>query len=164
MRRVRVITIPCPNCGYDLSGVAAGCCPECGSAFTEADAVRVRGMRAALWQEQFDHLRAARTLWLAMLAAAAVPGALSIAARDWAAASLVLLAGLVGLTGLGAVLAVGARARAVVGDPERGGLGPSARLQTGVLVVTLPAFLIALPCVAFGVVALVSVGLAWIWS
>lgn len=156
--------IPCPSCGYDLRGVAVVRCPECGSEFTEEDVARVRGAQAALWQEQFDHLRAARTLWIAMLVAAAVPGAGAIAAGGWAVVSLAMLAGVVGVTGLAATMAVDTRARAILADPERGGLGPSSRLQTGVLGVTLPAFLVALPCVAFGVVALVSVGLAWIWS
>lgn len=156
--------IPCPSCGYDLSGGAGVRCPECGSEFTDEDVARVRGARAVLWQEQLDHLRAARTLWIAMLVAAAVPGAGAIAAGGWAVVSLAMLVGVVGVTGLAATLAADARACAILADPERGGLGPSAGLQTGVLVMTLPAFLIALPCVAFGVVALVSVGLAWIWS
>jgi len=162
--RLRPQSIPCPDCGYDLQGVPVSCCPECGSAFTEADLARVCERRAALWREQMDHLRAARALWIAMLVAVGVPACGFLLAGDWEIAWLALLACIAGLIGLAATLAVHARARSVVADPERSGRSPSGRLQVAVLGVTLPSFLIALPCVAFGVVALVSVGLVWLWT
>jgi hypothetical protein len=139
-------------------------CPECGSEFTEADLARVCEQRAALWREQMDHLRAARVLWIAMLVAVGVPAFGFLVAGDWEIAWLALLACIAGLTGLAATLAVQTRARLLVADPELGGRSPSGRLQVAVLGVTLPSFLIALPCVAFGVVALVSVGLVWLWT
>ncbi len=154
--------IPCLHCGYDLRGVPLSCCPECGAAFCDADLARAGQQWAVLWREQVDHLRAARTLWIAMIGVVVVAGGAFGVRGDWPVTYGAVLTGLLATTGLAGVLAVSARVRSLLGDPDRQGHAPSGRLQVAVLTVTLPAFLIAVPCLAFVGVGVIGVLLVWL--
>lgn len=156
--------LTCPGCGYDLTGTPLGVCPECGRGFTEQDLARAAVARRTAWQELLDHLAASTWMWSAMIGGMVVVIGLQWAVGFDETLALTLALGLVGGTGLGLTRALRHRVMTVLDDPETAGRRPSVGMRWRVLGVTLPAFLIALPCVSFAVLAVVMVALGEVWG
>ncbi len=146
--------IPCPACGYDLSGLPETACPECGSAFTAETAARIRSARAAAWREVLDDLHAARWLWACVTGSVAVLAVAVWVFGDAQAGVATLLIGcLLGVTGLAASWGVRSWTLARMADAESFGVGPSRNLRGAVRAVMIPSVLVVIPCVLFATAA-----------
>lgn len=58
---------PCPGCGYDLTGLRPGACPECARVFSRVELWRAGRVRAWRWIWLGESIRLANWLWVAML-------------------------------------------------------------------------------------------------
>lgn len=144
----------CPGCGYDLTGVPAGACPECGRAFTLDQALREGVRRRDAWLDMRGETRLVLRLWGAMLVSL-------VALAAFEPGSLGLLGAGSALAGTGLVMAWGQRnwvEHAIEGG--QGGM-PGARLLSCVRTHTLVVCFVALPCVTMvGVLIIGALGVS----